>query len=112
MAKLIERLADRLILVPTAEPSESEGDVSKVKVLRIVESDRFVIPVFSSMPMLKDWCEKNSQRVEFISVLGADFCAALEENQWLSIDPGSTTNLELNPDHVREIASAEVKEVD
>lgn len=112
LAKLIERLADRLILVPTAAPADSEGEVSKVKVLRIIESDRFMIPVFSSVQILKDWCEKNAHSVEFISILGADFCAALEEGEWLSVDPGSTTQLELDPERVKEIASSEVKDAE
>jgi hypothetical protein len=107
--KLCERLAERLVHVPTTNAtaiSDGDGHGMKVNVMRIKEAHRSLIPVFTSEKLLKAWAESRNDSAESIGLLGADFCAVLGKNSWLLINPGSPEACELQPYVVEMIAKA------
>lgn len=108
--RLCERIADRLILIPCIEQQKAADGGTKINVVKINEAHRSLIPIFSSAKLLKQWAQKTGHSEDFVSVLGADFCAALSEDSWLAVDPGSSTQVELQPYLVSKIAQFESNE--
>jgi len=121
--RLCRQLADRLLIVPTSKagtgtPSDlnytsTNLSVNRahneeiVRVYRIKEAHRSVIPVFTAQKRYKTWCEKEGHKHESISLLGADLCLSLGGKAWIAIDPGHENAFELQPALVQRIAEIE-----
>ena len=97
--KLVGRLADRLIYVPVdSAESQADGSEMRVNVFRIVEAHRKLVPIFTAEHLFRKWAENRPGEVEFISLLGSDFCASLSgQKTWLLVNPGSADSVELQP---------------
>lgn len=106
--RLCSQLADRLIYAPIANSSETPGSAKTTfAVVKLTEAHRSLVPVFTTEEGLKKWITSSSHSGSSISLLGADFCAALGNKSWLVVDPGSDLSVELQPSFVVKIASAE-----
>ena len=103
--RLCAQLADRLVYVPTRAQAKS-GQRVKVSILRLFESGSFVVPVFTTERKLREWSHPENHDLETISLLGADFCSALDGNTSIWVDPGAEPNVKLSPAFVRDIAVA------
>lgn len=106
--KLAERLSERLIYVPV-EAAESQADGSEMRVspFRMVEAKRKLVPIFTSEQLFRKWAQSRPGEVEFISLLGGDFCAALvSQKTWLLVNPGGVDSVELQPSIVGLIAGS------
>ena len=110
-SKVVARLAERLIIVPSLS-STSEGRETKVSVITIKEGQRSLIPIFTTLPLLKDWLEKNEIKGEGISINCADICLALGRERWIVVDPGTDYWCELEPEIVKEISAFQIEEDD
>ena len=109
LQKLCGRLAERLVHVPitnTSSLADSDGSGMKVNVLRIKETHRSLIPVFTSEKLFKTWSAKMDDAPKSIPIFGADFCSVLGKNSWLIVNPGSPESCELQPFVVEMIAKA------
>jgi hypothetical protein len=109
--KIVPKLAERLVIVPSVK-MKNIGTETKVSVITIKESDRSLIPIFTSMPLLKSWLEKNEIEGEGLSINCADICLALGGNRWIMIDPGTDYWCEIEPEYVQKIADFQVEEDD
>lgn len=107
--KLCDQLAERLIYAPLVpSPAEQEsGTQLKVNVMRIAEAHRSIVYIFTSEDKFKSWAEQTGYIGGSISLLGADFCAALGDRTWLLVDPGTLSSIELQPGLVARIAAAD-----
>jgi hypothetical protein len=107
--KLCDQLADRLIYAPLAPSTvaEENGRQLKVSIMRLAEANRSVVCIFTSEDKFKSWAEQTEHKGGSISLLGADFCAALGELTWLRVDPGSLASIDLQPTLVARIAKSE-----
>jgi hypothetical protein len=115
LAKLVRRLADRLLYIPVLKKSSQAsqaGSSMKVNVFRHQQSDQEVIPVFTSEKNMQKWSISVSATYDQISVLGADLCAALGENSYISIDEGSAHSLVFDPEVIIQIASTPAHEAE
>ena len=98
--KLCRQLADRTVFVPTKEPTE--GVITRaptpIQVLRIVDNKgRSLVPVFLQQSSLTEWCQHEGLSENFISLLGADICVALDEKSWIILEPTTENELKLEP---------------
>lgn len=109
--RLCQQLADRLVFAPIVSAGEagSEGQLT-FSIVRMQEGHRLVVPLFTSEELYKAWEKATAHKGGSISLLGADFCAAVDEQTWLRIDPGSTCCVELQPVLVKKVASVGVEE--
>jgi len=101
--RLCAQLADRLIYIPTKAQAKS-GQAVKVSIVRLFEDGSYVVPVFTAEKKLRDWATHSGRTVDAISLLGADFCSALDGETSISIDPESESSVKLGPNFVREIS--------
>lgn len=104
--KIVPKLAERLVIVPTLA-SKNQGRETKVSIVTIREGERSLIPVFTTMSVLKAWLTKNEIQGEGTSINCADICLALGGNRWLMVDPGTDYWCELEPAIVSQIANFE-----
>jgi hypothetical protein len=108
---VIPKLADRLVVLPTVTTSTNqENGQIKVSVVTLKESNRSVIPVFTTMALLKDWLAKMEINGEGLSMSGVDVALSLGTHRWLMVDPGTDYWCEFEPDIVRQIAEFEVED--
>lgn len=108
VSKLTKRLADRLLFLPVLTKSSdrrSGGPTMTLNVYRHAKDDKEVIPVFTSEKIFKSWRLNVSVEIEQVPLLGADLCAALGHDNWISIDEGSEHAVVVDPDVVLKIAS-------
>jgi len=106
VVRLCGQLADRLIFVPTEEQGRA-GATVKVSVLNIEDERGVWVPVFTNERHFEEWAGAEGRSAEgVISLLGADFCAALTLDLGLLVDPGSDHPLYLLPGDVQQIAGA------
>ena len=109
--KIVPRLADRLIMVAT-KSSQSVGRETKISVITLRENDRKIIPIFTTMPLLKSWLEKNEIVAEGMSMNCADICLSLSGERWIMVDPGTDYWCEIEPEYVKQIAAFEPEDDD
>ncbi len=111
MEKLLARLSDRLIYIPASKKSSlstgGSGTNISISVLCLKEAHRSLVPAFTSEKLLSKWCAEKGYSGESISLLGADLCAALRNNSWLVINPGSDNPVELQPFMVQKLCKIE-----
>ncbi|MFM1847263.1 MAG: SseB protein N-terminal domain [Pseudomonadota bacterium] len=105
LARLCAQLADRILYVPTKAQAKS-GQRVKVSIFRLSEEGKTIIPVFTTEKKLKDWALHGQRTVDSISLLGADFCSALDGESSIWVDAGSEPSVKLPPEIVREITMA------
>jgi SseB protein N-terminal domain len=96
------KLANRFIAVPATECQEDQSVI--VSTLILNDGDKKQVPVFTSEILLKEWCTSQNVENDHVKLLGADFCAALNPNYYLLVDPGSGHQVLLAPELVDEIA--------
>ena len=94
--KLCNRLAERLVHIPVTQ-EEKHGQGTTVSVVRFKDGDKSVVPMFTSEKNFEKWCADHSHNGESISLLGADFCRALDPQIWLLVDPDSEAPVEFPP---------------
>jgi len=109
--KIVPKLAERLVIVPTIA-SKNQGRETKVSIVTIREGQRSLIPVFTTMSVLKSWLAKNEIQGEGTSINCADVCLALGANRWVMVDPGTDYWCELEPSIVSQIANFEFADDD
>ncbi len=115
LAKLVKRLADRLLFIPVLKKSgqaSKGGSSMKVNVYRHQQSNQEVIPVFTSERNMQKWSISISATFDQISVLGADLCTALGESNYISIDEGSDHAVVFDPQVIIQIASMPAQEAE
>lgn len=106
--RLCSQLADRLIYAPiTTKIDAVSAAKTTFSVVKLTEVHRDLVPVFTSEEGLKKWMQSIQHTGGSISLLGADFCAALGDKTWLQVDPGSSLSVELQPKLVCKIAAIE-----
>ena len=109
--KVVPKLAERLVIVPSVKTTNA-GSETKVSVITIREGDRNLIPIFTSMALLKNWLAKNEIAGEGLSLNCADICMVLGTHRWLMVDPGTDYWCEIEPMYVEKIAAFEPEEDD
>lgn len=111
LEKLLARLSDRLIYIPVSKKSSisssGSGTNISISVLCLKEAHRSLVPAFTSEKVLTKWCAEKGYSGESIALLGADLCAALKNNSWLVINPGSDNPVELQPFMVQKLCKIE-----
>ena len=110
LEQVVPKLADRLVVLPTITiQDEAVGSATQVKVsiVTLKESDRSIIPIFTSMPLLKDWMSKMEIQGEGLSMSGIDVALSLGTHRWMMVDPGTDYWCELDPSTVGKIAKFE-----
>ncbi len=110
---LCSRLAERLIFVPVtrSESTTPDGSVWKIKILKLKEGERELVPTFTTESFYQAWSKSTGLgKLQSISIFGADICAALEPGVWLSVDIGTPHEVNLQPFIVKKIAEAPVGE--
>lgn len=114
LSKLVTRLADRLLFIPILKKStdKKSGSAMKVNVYRHQQSDKEVIPVFTSEKNMQKWSVSISASFDQISVLGADLCTALGEQSYISIDEGTDHSVVFDPEIIIKIASMPAQEAE
>ncbi|MBX7143417.1 MAG: SseB family protein [Oligoflexia bacterium] len=113
--RLCQQLADRLIFAAVASGGENQGGAEgrvTFSIVRMQEGHRLVVPIFTSEELYKTWEKATGHRGGSISLLGADFCAALDAQTWIRVDPGSNHCVELQPVLVKKVARVEVDELE
>lgn len=106
---LCAHLAERLVYVPSLELStDASSGSTSVSVVQFEEGDRRLVPAFTTEKFFKEWQQKEGQKGQAISLFGADLCAALDAETWVSVDPGSDNPVELPPLVVARIAKTGV----
>ena len=108
LAKLVRRLADRLLFIPVRSTSSDGGGSSgkmKINVYTYQSGEREVVPVFTTEKNLKSWCQSVSGELSNVSLLGADLCAALGSESTISVDEGSDHAVVFEPDVIVQIAA-------
>ena len=100
--KLCNRLAERLVHIPVTQEAK-HGQGTTVSVVRFKEGDKSVVPMFTSEKNFEKWCAEHDHQGESISLLGADFCRALDPQIWVLVDPDSDTPVEFPPVLVNKI---------
>lgn len=103
VGRLCAQLADRLLFIPTKAQAKN-GPAVKVSIVRLFEDGKFIVPVFTAERKLRDWATKSGRSVDSISLLGADFCSALDGATSIAIDLGFEPAVTIGPDFVREIS--------
>lgn len=101
--RLLFQVAERLIYVPISEETEKETAEVSVIVVTIKEAHRLIVPIFTTEKLLVDWCRRYEHTGESIAVFGADLGAALPEDAWVVINPGSDQSVELQPFMISEL---------
>jgi hypothetical protein len=110
LEQVVPKLADRLVVLPTVTiQDQAIGSATQVKVsiVTLKESDRSIIPIFTSMPLLKDWMSKMEIQGEGLSMSGIDVAVSLGAHRWMMVDPGTDYWCELEPSIVGKIAKFE-----
>lgn len=100
LEKLCRQLADRTVFVPTKDSTDSSVTraPTPVQVVRIVDSKgRHLVPIFLHQNTLSEWCQSEGLSENFISLLGADICIALDQNSWIILEAGTENELKLEP---------------
>lgn len=113
-ARLCQQLADRLIYVPIFERQPGEFAAPgqfKVRVVRIVQEDVEKVLLFTTEKLYKSWASTFSQKTSFISLLGGDFCAALQRGTSVAVDIGTAHAVTLDDEAVRQVAAASPDEI-
>lgn len=106
LGKLCDRLADRLMCVPIFPmPAKKGSGRMTIQVFRATDEGREIYPIFTSERNLKNWATETGQAVEFISLLGADFCTAVGSDGWVAVDPGCAHAVLLSPANVHRISA-------
>lgn len=105
--RLCAQLCDRLLYVPVAPTEKKAGSETKLtfNVVTIAEAHRSLVPIFTTEEAYKAWVGASQHKGASISLLGADFCAALSGDSWVQVDPGTERKVELPPLLVKKIAS-------
>lgn len=108
---ICQRLADRLVFVPTVAPTSDksrESDQSIAVDVICLENEEFpLIPVFTNERSFRQWCQDNSHSPgQVLSLLGGDLCLALEKAKGLVLDPLDGLNAILDPEMVGKVAES------
>ena len=106
--RVCHRLANRLIFAPAIQLKKDHSVIYEVE--KFNEEGKEYVPVFTTEKYFKEWCETNNLKKDVVSVLGADFCAALNVNTWIKIDSGAPHQVMLSPEIIDEIACAPIDE--
>lgn len=107
--KVAARLANRLVFVPAEAPTEGAEVVYGARTVPLPDG-RKAVPVFTTERLFADWATAEGLPDERLSVLGADFCAALDVHTPILIDPSSDHEVVLEPELVDDIAVAPIDE--
>lgn len=112
-AKLCQQLADRLIYVPILERSTSQPNSPgklKVRAVRLKESGSEQVLLFTTERLYKSWAVTFPEKTSFISLLGGDFCAALQREVSVVVDAGTACSVVLTPELVQAVADSSPEE--
>jgi hypothetical protein len=104
ISKVCQRLADKLIFAPANQVSKDQQLIFQVATFQ--DEYKSYVNIFTSEKLLKEWSKVKMYESATISVLGADFCSALDVNTWIKIDEGSPHEVMIDPEIIDEIACA------
>ncbi len=106
--RLCKQLADRLVFTPITSSSNSGPNKAKTtfSVLRLNDNGNSQVLLFTTEKRFKEWSQKASHQAGSISLLGADFCAALGKETWISLDKGFEEEIVLDPVFVAKVSAS------
>ena len=107
--RLCSQLAERLVFAPMVE-QEADGGKTVVKIFTVSTPTRTVVPIFTSEAYYESWATaRGHTTLSAMSLLCADFCAALAPEIWVVVDDDGPHRAELSPFAIKQIASTESK---
>lgn len=109
--KLLHHLSDRLVYVPLVQARNTEvSGAVKLHIACLRDGDTMLTPVFTSEREALAWCSANgNSSAASESLLGADLCAALGQNMWIVVNPGTQDSVRLAPEQVSQMAEMQTE---
>lgn len=83
---------ERYQRAPLSDAPQYPSDL--VSMLGIQDHDRVVVPVFSTAPLIKEWCGTD---LSFREHSGLSLCKVVPDGWWVCVNPGSELQKELSP---------------
>jgi hypothetical protein len=102
--KVCRRLSNRLVLVPIVNQKNAESGDDSYRALVVEHDGRSVVPLFTHERLFKNWRGMAGETVSSLALLGSDFCAALNPQLTVLVDPGSAHVVELTHELIDKIA--------
>lgn len=115
ISKLTNKLADKLVYVPTAAPGlGTRARIEKVQVLKIPKNGAACVPIFTSSRLFQDWAKKDDHQGDSISLLCADLAIALRNEDATTsfiVDYGSEHEATLDYAVIKAISESAPEEI-